>query len=164
VVSDYHLPGPWVDETDIRPTIMYLLGLRDDYEVDGRVITQILEHPNHALSAPGVTALGECYKQINSSVGEFAANTLQADTDAIESSTPGDAEYLQTDTALRGLEVARDRLVEQIKGELEAAEFQDQPIPGAGYQIGACQALIHVASNLASSTASSAAGSASSNR
>ena len=42
VVADYHLPGPWVDETDIRPTIMYLTGLQDDYEHDGRVISQIL--------------------------------------------------------------------------------------------------------------------------
>ena len=28
VVADYHFPGPWVDETDIRPTIMYLTGLQ----------------------------------------------------------------------------------------------------------------------------------------
>ena len=35
-----HSKGPWVDETDIRPTIMYLTGLRDDYEHDGRVITR----------------------------------------------------------------------------------------------------------------------------
>ena len=41
-----------MDETDIRPTLMYLTGLRDDYEHDGRVITQILAHPNRALSGP----------------------------------------------------------------------------------------------------------------
>ena len=29
---------------------MYLSGLRDDYEHDGRVITQILSHPNAALA------------------------------------------------------------------------------------------------------------------
>ena len=78
VVSDQHLPGPWVDETDIRPTLMYLTGLRDDYEHDGRVITQILASPNRALSDPAVTALGECYKQLNSSVGQFGAATLVA--------------------------------------------------------------------------------------
>jgi hypothetical protein len=101
-LDDLHLPGPWVDETDIRPTITYLLGLRDDYEHDGRVITQILSNPNFALSQPGVTALGECYKQLNSSVGKFAADTLQADTNAIESNTPGDSEYLRVDAELRG--------------------------------------------------------------
>jgi hypothetical protein len=61
-VADDHFPGPWVDETDIQPTIMYLTGLHDLYEPDGRVITQILSHPNNALAAHGVTALGECQR------------------------------------------------------------------------------------------------------
>ena len=32
--------GTWVDETDIRPTLIYLTGLKDDYEHDGRVISR----------------------------------------------------------------------------------------------------------------------------
>ena len=151
-VSQDHFPGPWVDETDIRPTIMYLTGLRDDYEHDGRVITQILGHPNQALSAPGVTGLGECYKQLNSSVGDFGRDTLQADTNAIDSSSPGDQVYVGTDKALRGLEVARDRLAGQIKGELEAAAFGDQPVASAGAQALACQLIIRGARQLASAT------------
>jgi hypothetical protein len=147
-----HFPGPWVDETDIRPTILYLTGLRDDYKHDGRVITQILSRPNQALSAPGVTGLGECYKQLNSSVGDFAAYTLQADTSAINSSSPGDRVYVGTDQALRGLEVARDRLAGQIKGELEAAAFGDQPVANAGAQAVACQLIIRGAQRLASAT------------
>jgi hypothetical protein len=147
-----HFPGPWVDETDIRPTIMYLTGLRDDYEHDGRVITQILGDPNQALSAPGVTGLGECYKQLNSSVGDFAAYTLQADTEAINNTSPGDRVYTGTDKALRGLEVARDRLAGQIKGELEAAAFGDQPVASAGAQALACQLIIRGARQLASAT------------
>ena len=154
VVSDYHLPGPWADETDIRPTIMYLLGLRDDYQHDGRVITQILSHPNFALRQPGVAALGECYKQINSSVGKFAAFTLQADTNALESNTTGDAEYQTVDGVLRALEVARDHLADHIKGELEGAAFGDNPIFGTAQQIGACRGLIKAASLLAGSTSS----------
>ena len=150
-VAQDHFPGPWADETDIRPTIMYLTGLRDDYEHDGRVITQILSDPDRALSAPGVTSLGECYKQLNSSVGDFAAATLQADTSAINSSSPGDQVYLRTDQALRGLEVVRDRLAEQIKGELEGAAFGDRPIGGVGAQILACQLVNHGAQKLASS-------------
>jgi hypothetical protein len=152
VVADDHFPGPWVDETDIRPTIMYLTGLRDNYEPDGRVITQILSHPNSALAAPGVTALGECYKQLNSSVGDFAAYTLDADTKAIESSSPGDSEYLFTDRALRGLEVARDGLAGVIKGELEAAAFGDRPVRAAGAQLSACQKLVQGAQHLAAAT------------
>jgi hypothetical protein len=148
-VPGEHTSGPWTDETDIRPTIMYLLGLRDDYEHDGRVITQVLADPNHALGARGVTALGECYKQLNSSVGEFGAYTLQADTNAVESSTAGDYLYKSVDAQLRGLEFARDHLAEQIKGELEAAAFQDRTIFGIRTQIGACRALIRAAHRVA---------------
>ena len=54
MVSDSGTTGTWTDETDIRPTLIYLTGLKDDYEHDGRVITQILADPNHALSGPGV--------------------------------------------------------------------------------------------------------------
>ncbi len=150
-VAQTHLSGPWTDETDIRPTLMYLTGLRDDYEHDGRVITQILANPDRALSAPGVTPLGECYKQLNSSVGQFAADTLQADTAAIDSSSPGDGVYLSTDRALRALEVARDALAGKIKGELEAAAFSDARIRFAGPQITACQLIIRAAHRLASS-------------
>ena len=31
--------GTWIDETDIRPTLLYLAGLKDDYGHDGRLIT-----------------------------------------------------------------------------------------------------------------------------
>ena len=149
VVADSGTTGPWTDETDIRPTLMYLTGLRDDYEHDGRVITQILARPNRALSGPGVTDLGACYKQLNSSVGEFANYTLEADTAAIESNTPGDAEYLTTDKTLAGLDRVRDALALRIKGELEAAAFEDQPIFGAQSQTIACQAIIASAGVLA---------------
>jgi hypothetical protein len=149
VVSDYNNPGPWTDETDIRPTEMYLLGLKDDYEHDGRVITEILSNPNNALAASGVAQLGACYKQLNSSVGEFANYTLQADTAAIESNTPGDSEYLSTDRALAGLEKLRDAVALSIKGELEAAAFQDRPILAPLLQALVCQGVITSAHALA---------------
>ncbi len=151
-VSDQHLPGPWVDETDIRPTLMYLTGLRDDYEPDGRVITQILVSPNRALSDPAVTALGECYKQLNSSVGQFGAATLVASTNAVDSSSPGDATYMHINQALTGLDKVRDALALRIKGELEAAAFSDTPVPGAGVQIAACRAIIASAQHLAATS------------
>jgi hypothetical protein len=140
--------GTWADETDIRPTVMYLLGLNDDYEHDGRVITQVLTHPNAALSGPGVTALGDCYKQLNSSVGEFGTSTLQVATKAIESNSPGDRQYLVTDRVLAGLDVARDRLAGVIKGDLEAAAFQNAPVRGAFGLTVACNVLVGVAQHL----------------
>jgi hypothetical protein len=152
VVADYHFPGPWVDETDIRPTLLYLSGLQDDYQHDGRVISQILTSPNSALSGPGVTSLGACYKQLNSSVGDFGAATIVASTNAIESNSPGDSRFKAVDSHLSDLEIARDQLAGVIKGELEAAAFQNQPINGASGQTRACQALISSAQKLASSS------------
>ncbi|HEY1639709.1 MAG TPA: hypothetical protein VGG35_03405 [Streptosporangiaceae bacterium] len=141
--------GPWTDETDIRPTLMYLTGLRDDYENDGRVITQILARPNAALAAPGVTTLGECYKQLNSSVGDFGTDTMIAATRAIEGTSPGDAAYRSADARLRALDVARDRLAGLIKGELEAAAFARRPVLAIRAQTLACGLLIGQARRLA---------------
>ena len=151
-VSEQHLPGPWVDETDIRPTLMYLTGLRDDYEHDGRVITQILARPNQALRDPAVTVLGECYKQLNSSVGQFGAATLIASTRAVDSASPGDATYIHINQALTALDRARDALACRIKGELEAAAFSDTPVSGAPGQIAACRAVIASAQRLAAAS------------
>jgi hypothetical protein len=145
--------GTWIDETDIRPTIMYLTGLRDDYTADGQVISQILTHPGSALTGPGVSALGACYKQLNSSVGEFGTATLQAATKAIESTSPGDGAYQRTGQALAGLEKARDALAGRIKGELAAAAFAGAPVRGAAGQTVACRALIGAAAHLASAPA-----------
>jgi hypothetical protein len=141
--------GTWTDETDIRPTLMYLTGLKDDYEHDGRVITQLLADPNHALSGPGVATLGACYKQLNSSVGQFGNYTLEASTAAVESDTAGDREFTTVNAALTGLDRVRDALALRIKGELEAAAFADQPVPGAYGQAVACQAIIAAAGLLA---------------
>jgi len=148
-VAQDHFPGPWVDETDIRPTVIYLAGLRDDYEHDGRVITQVLAHPNGALGAPGAARLGECYKQLNSSVGDFGAATLIASTKAIESTSGGDRKFLRLDTEMRALELARDRLAGVIKGELEDAAFSGRPIRLAGAQAVACRLVIRAAQRLA---------------
>ncbi len=140
--------GTWMDLTDVRPTLMYLAGLKDDYEHDGRVVTQVLTRPNRALAAPGVSTLGACYKQLNSSVGEFGTATLQASTNAVESTSAGDATYIHTNQALTALDNVRDALAGKIKGELEAAAFSGAPVPGASAQAVACQAVIAAAKHL----------------
>jgi hypothetical protein len=142
VVVNSGTTGTWVDETDIRPTLMYLTGLTDDYQHDGRVITEILSDPDHALSAPGVATLGACYKQLNSSVGQFGNDTLQASTAAVESSTPGDAEFKAVNALLSGLEKVRDVVAVRIRTQLERAEFQDASIPSVAGQIFACQTVL----------------------
>ena len=41
LVPDFSTHGTWADETDIRPTMLFVAGLTDDYVMDGRVITQL---------------------------------------------------------------------------------------------------------------------------
>ena len=148
-VPNEHTQGTWADETDVRPTTLYLAGLKDDYEHDGRVITEVLTNPNHALAQPGVAALGACYKQLNSSVGELGTDVLIASTKAAESASPGDARFKVAQVALRSLDKLRDKVALPIKGDLEAAAFGDQTIRNAGAELGACHAVIGVAKHLA---------------
>jgi hypothetical protein len=144
--------GTWTDETDIEPTVLYLLGLRGDYDRDGRVITQILGDPNHALRGDDVTRLGACYKQLNSSVGQFGAYTLIASTNAVESSAPGDAVFNTVNARLLSLEKARDALAGQIKDELNDAAFSGVPVRDAQRQVFACEGIIDAAHQLAQSS------------
>jgi hypothetical protein len=148
-VPGEHTSGTWADETDIRPTTLYLAGLKDDYEHDGRVITEVLASPNHALSQPGVAALGACYKQLNSSVGQLGTDVLVASTKAAESTSFNDTKFHLAQIALRSLDKLRDKVALPIKGDLEAAAFGDQAIPRAGAELGACQGVISVANHLA---------------
>lgn len=134
--------GTWTDETDIRPTLIYLTGLKDDYVHDGRVITEVLTSARGELHNPQVTALSACYKQLNSSVGEFGTATLLADTAAVESTSSGDATYGNTVAQLAGLEQQRDQLAQQVKVELAGAEFGTGSITDPRGQAQSCAAII----------------------
>lgn len=140
--------GTWVDETDIRPTLMYLAGLRDDYEHDGRVISEILQGPNAALSAPGVEALGACYKQINSSVGAFGTDTLMASTAGIESTSQSDRTYAQSEQTLVSLDQLRDSVAGRIKLSLDAAAFDNAPVSHVSTDQTQCDGLLQRAGAL----------------
>ena len=59
--------------------------------------------------------------------------------------------YNATDKVLFGLNVARDRLAGVIKGDLEAAAFENTPVSHAGGLTAACHGLIKVAERLAGS-------------
>jgi hypothetical protein len=111
--------GPWVEETDVRPTLLSLVGLHDDYLSDGAVITDVLTGHQDA----GVADLAAAYRQLNSSVGGFATDTLKADSVALASSSTGDQTFTRTEAALSALADQRDALAGQIKKTLDRAEF-----------------------------------------
>ena len=52
------------DHTDIRPTMLALLGLKDDYVSDGRVVTEILKGDAHAEGAQATTRRSRTSAQI----------------------------------------------------------------------------------------------------
>jgi hypothetical protein len=121
--------GTWVEETDIRPTLLNLLGLHDDYESDGHVITQALTSPSSTLL--NLEELAKGYDQINSSVGQFATDTLIADTHALAmGSASDDSSYEDVQAALQQLADDRDTAAAPIKQVLNNAA--DGIVPNHG--------------------------------
>ena len=119
-VPEASTQGTWVEETDIRPTLLYLLGLQDDYQSDGHVITQALANPSGSLQATDSLAKG--YDQINSSVGQLATDTLIADTKALASgSSSDDSAYATEQATLSQLAHDRDAAATKIKTLLSNA-------------------------------------------
>jgi hypothetical protein len=145
--------APWTDTTDIRATELHLAGLADDYPTDGQVISSILTAEPSQLRSRPVRELAACYKQLNSSVGQFGAYTLEASTSAIESTSAGDAKFKLVNAALLTLEKSRDALAGQIKAELAAADAGHESIRNPLGQVAGCQALIAGARLLAVSSA-----------
>jgi hypothetical protein len=121
--------GTWVEEASIRPTMLYLLGLRDDYEHDGHVITQALDFVPPALRETEDLATG--YDQINSSVGQLATDTLIADTRALASgSSADDSAFAEEQERLEELAEDRDAAAREIKETLADAAAGRRPDHG----------------------------------
>ncbi len=122
--------GTWVEETDLRPTLLYLTGLHDDYQSDGHVITQALSSVPAPLRDTQELAAG--YAQINSSVGRFATDTLIAETKALASGTgSNDHAYVAEQAILKGLAGQRDDVAAKIKKLLSDAAAGKKPNHGA---------------------------------
>jgi hypothetical protein len=141
--------GVWADHTDTRPTLMALVGLKDAYVPDGRVLTEIMSAAPGATQSPQFVPLAACYKQLNSSVGAFGTDTLVADTHALETSSSGDNRYHEFLAELTALGGARDALAGSIKQELYNAEFNGQALTQkASAQLFGCKFVLGLASAL----------------
>jgi hypothetical protein len=143
LVPAYSRVGTWADETDVRPTILHLAGVTDDYVMDGRVISQI-------LSRGGLKPVQE----LDASVGRFGTDTLVASTRALASgSSRDDSRYTAIEARLSSLARARDAQAQRIKEHLDAVEFHaarpDRRTVGA--EIAACRRLLRDAAQLAAS-------------
>ncbi|HEV3066473.1 MAG TPA: hypothetical protein VGY50_01435 [Streptosporangiaceae bacterium] len=124
----------WSDHTNIQPTMLALLGLRDDYAPDGRVLGEIFDRA--ALPA-GMRAhrgtllrLGQLYTQLEAPVGAFGLDTLRASTRALASNSPGDAAYTRTENQLQRIGAARDEVGARMQALLLGAEFGGRALNG----------------------------------
>jgi predicted transcriptional regulator len=115
----------WTDHTDVRPTMLSLLGLNDDYTRDGRVISQILE-PGAvpaALQSSDAVALGDMLKRIDAPFGQLGMDTLKASTTALASDSNNDNRYTTLEKSISQLTDQRNQVVDGIKALLAGAEL-----------------------------------------
>jgi hypothetical protein len=117
----------WTDHTDHRPTMLTLLGLKDDYQTDGRAVTQIADENALPVSLrvhhPSIEKLAASYKQLMASFGLFSMYTLTASTHALSSNSAGDATYNTIEDQLVTLTNQRNALAADIRAGLNSAQF-----------------------------------------
>lgn len=122
----------WSDHTDLRPTMLTLLGLKDDYVSDGRVLLEDLT--GNAVPAAvklfgGYRKLAPVYKQLNASFGAFDVAVLRVSTMALASgSSADDSEYTRLESQISLWTSQRDALAGEIKTALDGAAFGGTPI------------------------------------
>ncbi len=149
LVTSLANPGTWADHTDIRPTMLALLGLKDDYVDDGRVLTEDLTVTPGKTADPRFLSLARCYKQLNSSVGEFGTDVLLADTAALKTgSASDDGTYQNVSKRIQKLGAERDALAADIKNALFGAEFGNASIPKGNSEVAHCQNVLRSADGL----------------
>jgi hypothetical protein len=119
----------FTDHTDVRPTLVSLAGLKDDYSHDGRVVFEILEQ--NALPSSlrehedTLSALAAAYKAINAPLGELGRKSLRIATHAVT----GDATTIDgLDGQINELTARRNAIASEMIAMLEAAAFENKPV------------------------------------
>jgi len=119
----------WSDHTDIRPTMLVLTGLKDDFQSEGRALVEEL----HGWALPdGVsdsgdefTELARAFKKINAPNGELGRESLRISTKALSGD---DTTYSSLESKLSGITAVRDLLAGEMLERLESAEFDKKGI------------------------------------
>ncbi len=115
----------WADHVDTRATMFALLGLKDDYLHDGRVLVEDLDAA--ALPAPihdidTYVRLASAYKQLTAPFGAASTAGLRVSTAALRTgSAAEDGQYAGYVAFMRTFLARRDPLVAQMKATLAAA-------------------------------------------
>jgi hypothetical protein len=119
----------WSDHTDIRPTILLLTGLTDDYSHDGRALIEDLHEdalPDAVRdSVDNFRVLAQVYKRINAPVAKLGLETLELSTKGLAGD---DDTYSHIENKLSKLASRRNALAARIIDRLEDAEFHGKPL------------------------------------
>jgi hypothetical protein len=120
------------DHADIRPTIMALLGLQDDYVHDGRVLFEALNPstlpPSLRAHSGTLLRLARIYKQINAPFGQLGRSSLTVSTAALASNSSNDEAYTGLESKIASWQERRDEIAGPMRALLEGAAFGGQPI------------------------------------
>jgi hypothetical protein len=132
------------DHTDIRPTVLSLAGLTDDYTHDGRALFEVLESgavpPAVREHEVTLSRLASAFKSINAPVGELARKTLKLSTDALAGS---DATFAVLEDRINGITDRRNSIADRMIAVLEAATFH-----GRAVDVDEAESLIAAANDL----------------
>lgn len=104
----------WTDHSDIRPTILALAGLKDDYAHQGIPITRVISGLGEEGKGSELQRLAALYKQINAPVGQLSLDSIQFATRATLSTSAGDETYIKADTRIAGWAIRRDALAAKM--------------------------------------------------
>jgi hypothetical protein len=115
------------DHADTRVTMLALLGLKDDYSHQGRVLAEVLKAPVLSLgdSRSNFLKVARMFKKINAPVGPLGLDSLAVSNNAIDG---GATVYAQLEDQLTSITTRRDALALQMEAALEGAEFKGQPL------------------------------------
>ena len=127
----------WTDHSDIRPTLMALTGLKDDYAHQGRPITEIMSAEDRSINQ-----LAFAYKQINAPVGQLSLDSVKFATKATLSNSTGDKTYLNADKTIAEWTADRNALAAKM------IKLLDTTAPGSHENEGDSKGLIAQADKL----------------
>jgi hypothetical protein len=130
VLSQGRIGSIFSDHTDIRPTMLRLVRLRDDYAHDGRVLFEALTDSAAGRSLRAhreiLSDLAAAYKAINAPLGDLGVLTL---TGLSTTALKGDeATYSLLEARINDITAKRNDIAGQMIKILEDAAFKDRPI------------------------------------
>ena len=122
----------WVDQVDIRPTLLALTGLRESYLHDGRVISEALQvaaqPPGIRIAVAAYESVAASLKQLDAPVGRLGILSLSAATRALASDSAGDGAYRLFLARIQGFSERRDAVADRMLKALDDAAFASRSL------------------------------------